>query len=44
MTAYAVAHMRHARMGPQIVEYLHRIDATLEPSTAVFWSMATMWR
>ncbi|MEO5755945.1 MAG: DUF1330 domain-containing protein [Mesorhizobium sp.] len=31
MTAYAVAHMRQATMGPQIVEYLHRIDATLEP-------------
>ncbi|PWJ87213.1 uncharacterized protein (DUF1330 family) [Mesorhizobium loti] len=30
MTAYAVAHMRQATMGPQIVEYLHRIDATLE--------------
>lgn len=31
MTAYAVAHMRQVTMGPQIVEYLHRIDATLEP-------------
>jgi uncharacterized protein (DUF1330 family) len=31
MTAYAIAHMRQATMGPQIVEYLHRIDATLEP-------------
>lgn len=31
MTAYAVAHMRKATMGAQIVEYLHRIDATLEP-------------
>ena len=31
MTAYAVAHMRQARMGPRIVEYLHKIDATLEP-------------
>ncbi|QND68505.1 DUF1330 domain-containing protein [Mesorhizobium loti] len=31
MTAYAVAHMRQATMGPQIVEYLHGIDATLEP-------------
>ena len=31
MTAYAVAHMRHAAMGPQIVEYLHKIDATLDP-------------
>jgi len=31
MTAYAVAHMRQVTMGPQIVEYLHKIDATLEP-------------
>ncbi|PBC20568.1 DUF1330 domain-containing protein [Mesorhizobium sp. WSM4307] len=31
MTAYAIAHMRQVTMGPQIVEYLHRIDATLEP-------------
>ena len=31
MTAYAVAHMRQATMGPQIVEYLQRIDATLAP-------------
>ena len=31
MTAYAVAHMRQVTMGPQIVEYLQRIDATLEP-------------
>jgi uncharacterized protein (DUF1330 family) len=31
MAAYAVAHMRQATMGPQIVEYLHKIDATLEP-------------
>ena len=31
MTAYAVAHMRQVTMGPQIVEYLHRIDATLKP-------------
>ncbi|TRC97912.1 DUF1330 domain-containing protein [Mesorhizobium sp. WSM4303] len=31
MTAYAVAHMRQVTMGPRIVEYLQRIDATLEP-------------
>jgi uncharacterized protein (DUF1330 family) len=31
MTAYAVAHMRQTTMGPQIVEYLRKIDATLEP-------------
>ncbi|QKC88488.1 DUF1330 domain-containing protein [Mesorhizobium sp. NZP2234] len=31
MAAYAVAHMRQVSMGPQIVEYLYRIDATLEP-------------
>ena len=31
MTAYAVAHMRQVTMGPPIVEYLQRIDATLAP-------------
>lgn len=31
MPAYAVAHMRQVTMGPAIVEYLQRIDATLEP-------------
>ncbi len=31
MTAYAVAHMRHVTPGPWIVEYLEKIDATLEP-------------
>jgi uncharacterized protein (DUF1330 family) len=29
--AYAVAHMLEVSMGPAIVEYLRRIDATLEP-------------
>jgi uncharacterized protein (DUF1330 family) len=31
MPAYAVAHMRQVAMGPPIVEYLERIDATLAP-------------
>jgi len=31
MTAYAVGHLRNVRMGPAIVEYLERIDATLAP-------------
>ena len=31
MTAYAVAHLQSVRAGPDIVEYLQRIDATLEP-------------
>jgi uncharacterized protein (DUF1330 family) len=31
MPTYAVAHLRKVTMGPQIVEYLQRIDATLEP-------------
>jgi uncharacterized protein (DUF1330 family) len=31
MSAYAVAHMRHVTMGPPIVEYLEKIDATLAP-------------
>jgi uncharacterized protein (DUF1330 family) len=29
MSAYAVAHMHEVTMGPDIVEYLQRIDATL---------------
>ena len=31
MSAYAVAHMRQVTMGPAIVDYLERIDATLAP-------------
>ena len=31
MPTYAVAHLRNVTMGPQIVEYLQRIDSTLEP-------------
>jgi uncharacterized protein (DUF1330 family) len=31
MTAYAIGHLREVRIGPDIVEYLHRIDATLAP-------------
>jgi uncharacterized protein (DUF1330 family) len=31
MTAYAVAHLREVTVGAEIVEYLERIDATLEP-------------
>ena len=31
MSAYAIAHLRAVQVGPDIVEYLERIDATLEP-------------
>jgi uncharacterized protein (DUF1330 family) len=31
MAAYAICHVRRVTMGPPIVEYLHRIDATLAP-------------
>jgi uncharacterized protein (DUF1330 family) len=31
MPAYAIGHLRNVAMGPAIVEYLERIDATLEP-------------
>lgn len=31
MTAYAVAVIRETRFGPEIKEYLQRIDATLAP-------------
>jgi uncharacterized protein (DUF1330 family) len=31
MNAFAIAHLRNVRVGPDIVRYLERIDATLEP-------------
>ena len=31
MIAYAIAHLRQVSVGPEIVEYLERIDSTLEP-------------
>lgn len=31
MTTYALAHLHSVEMGPAIVEYLERIDATLAP-------------
>ena len=31
MSAYGIAHLRSVDFGPAIVEYLRRIDATLEP-------------
>jgi uncharacterized protein (DUF1330 family) len=31
MPTYAVAHLRKVTMGPEIVEHLQRIDATLAP-------------
>jgi uncharacterized protein (DUF1330 family) len=31
MPAYAIAHLRSVEVGPEIVEYLDRIDGTLEP-------------
>ena len=31
MPAYAVGHLHDVNVGPKIVEYLQRIDATLEP-------------
>ncbi|GAB6899582.1 DUF1330 domain-containing protein [Kineosporia succinea] len=31
MTAYAIAHFTHVDMNEEVSEYVHRIDATLEP-------------
>jgi uncharacterized protein (DUF1330 family) len=31
MTAYALAHVHSVEFGPDIVEYLERIDATMDP-------------
>ncbi|MBY8883526.1 DUF1330 domain-containing protein [Streptomyces sp. PTM05] len=36
MTAYAVAHVHTVEFGPDIVTYLKRIDATLEPFGGYF--------
>lgn len=36
MSAYAVAHLRKVAMGPAVVEYLKRIDATLAPFAGRF--------
>jgi uncharacterized protein (DUF1330 family) len=36
MTAFAIAHLRQVDFGPAIVEYLRRIDATLEPFAGRF--------
>lgn len=31
MTAYAIAHLQDVELGPEIVDYIRRIDATLTP-------------
>lgn len=31
MTTFALAHIQHATFNDELIEYLHRIDATLEP-------------
>lgn len=31
MSTYAIGHLHDVNVGPDIVEYLHRIDETLEP-------------
>ncbi|WP_406050152.1 DUF1330 domain-containing protein [Kribbella sp. NBC_00889] len=31
MTAYAIAYLRNIKFGADIIEYLHRVDATLAP-------------
>lgn len=36
MSSFAVAHLRSVTMGPDIVGYLGRIDATLEPYSGRF--------
>lgn len=36
MTAYAVGYLESVNMGPEIIEYLERIDATLAPFAGRF--------
>jgi uncharacterized protein (DUF1330 family) len=31
MTAYAIAHLQDVRLGPEIIDYIARIDETLTP-------------
>lgn len=31
MAAYAIAHLQDVRLGPEIIDYIRRIDATLVP-------------
>ncbi len=42
MTAYAIAHLREVEIGPEIVEYLRKIDDTLEPFDGRFLVHGTM--
>ena len=47
MTTYAIGHLRNVTMGPDIIEYLRRIDATLAPLMGSSSSMAarsTCWK
>jgi len=44
MSAYALAHLREVAIGPEFVEYLQRIDATLAPFGAASSSTAEMPR
>lgn len=36
MSAYAIGHLEHVNMGPDIVRYLEQIDATLAPFSGRF--------
>lgn len=36
MTAYAIAHLQDVRLGPEIIDYIKRIDATLVPYEGQF--------
>jgi uncharacterized protein (DUF1330 family) len=36
MPAFAIAHLRHVNLGPQILEYMRRIDDTLRPYQGAF--------
>ena len=36
MSTYAIGHLHDVNVGPDIVEYLRRIDATLEPFSGRF--------
>ncbi|MCD5350262.1 DUF1330 domain-containing protein [Kineosporia mesophila] len=47
MTAYAIAHLTHVIVNDEVIEYLRRIDSTLEPFGASSWCTAhrcTNWK
>ena len=43
MSAYAMAHVHSTNFGPELIEYLRRIDATMEPFGGRFLFHGGLW-